>query len=281
MHFQRSSTKRLCSTLLKGVPTNAQLTITLLRIGEANSAPLPPPPQSNSAPPSRPASLNHEDLADLDATNSEIDEAIHKDEDSSTDETHDDASGSPKQKKKASTRIVNFFKGTTSAGVNTKLSVDEVRARVGSKHAKQHLGILPKKNLPRDSGPIEFKCRFNGKKGAVYLSTSPDPAVILFHPQTAASDAIDEEAHGGQGMLDVRKDPKWEIPVREIRELKKIGGLGWKGKIVVGWATEKQVKDGLEVVGKDGKTVRVTAVELRDELFNRLVAMGGQVWQSY
>ncbi|KAK7991321.1 hypothetical protein PG988_000115 [Apiospora saccharicola] len=35
----------LRNTVLKGVPTNAQLTLTLLRIGEANKAPLPPPPR--------------------------------------------------------------------------------------------------------------------------------------------------------------------------------------------------------------------------------------------
>lgn len=39
------------NTLLKGVPTNAQLTITLLRVGEANKAPLPPPPFSGPPPP--------------------------------------------------------------------------------------------------------------------------------------------------------------------------------------------------------------------------------------
>jgi len=39
------------NTLLKGVPTNAQLTITLLRIGEAKKAPLPPPPYSGPPPP--------------------------------------------------------------------------------------------------------------------------------------------------------------------------------------------------------------------------------------
>lgn len=39
------------NTLLKGVPTNAQLTITLLRIGEANKAPLPPPPYAGPPPP--------------------------------------------------------------------------------------------------------------------------------------------------------------------------------------------------------------------------------------
>jgi hypothetical protein len=36
------------NTLLKGVPTNAQLTLTLLRVGEANKAPLPPPPLSEA-----------------------------------------------------------------------------------------------------------------------------------------------------------------------------------------------------------------------------------------
>jgi hypothetical protein len=41
----------LRNTILKGVPTNAQLTLTLLRIGEANKAPLPPPPKSGPPPP--------------------------------------------------------------------------------------------------------------------------------------------------------------------------------------------------------------------------------------
>ena len=41
----------LRNSILKGIPTNAQLTITLLRIGEANKAPLPPPPYSGSPPP--------------------------------------------------------------------------------------------------------------------------------------------------------------------------------------------------------------------------------------
>jgi len=40
----------LRNSILKGVPTNAQLTITLLRIGEVNKSPLPPPPPSASAP---------------------------------------------------------------------------------------------------------------------------------------------------------------------------------------------------------------------------------------
>jgi hypothetical protein len=48
-HWQKLLELR--NTLLKGVPTNAQLTVTLLRIGEANKAPLPPPPFSGPRPP--------------------------------------------------------------------------------------------------------------------------------------------------------------------------------------------------------------------------------------
>jgi hypothetical protein len=47
-HWQKLLELR--NTLLKGVPTDAQLTITLLRIGEANKAPLPPPPSSDTPP---------------------------------------------------------------------------------------------------------------------------------------------------------------------------------------------------------------------------------------
>lgn len=41
---------------------NAQLTITLLRIGEANKAPLPPPPHSKEPPPDEPVEISEEHL---------------------------------------------------------------------------------------------------------------------------------------------------------------------------------------------------------------------------
>ena len=52
----------LRNTVLKGVPTNAQLTITLLRIGEAKKAPLPPPPQTSTPPPNQPTRITNEKL---------------------------------------------------------------------------------------------------------------------------------------------------------------------------------------------------------------------------
>lgn len=67
----------------------------------------------------------------------------------------------------------------------------------------------------------------------------------------------------------------------EIAELKKIGGLGWKTKIIVGWAMNKQIVDGLDITTKDGMELHLTAVVMRDQLFNRLISMGSQMWESW
>jgi len=64
-------------------------------------------------------------------------------------------------------------------------------------------------------------------------------------------------------------------------ELKKMGGYGWKAELVVGWALDREVANGLEIFDRRGNSWKVTAMPLRDELFNRLVAMGGQKWESW
>jgi len=88
--------------------------------------------------------------------------------------------------------------------------------------------------------------------------------------KTGTEDKTDEELH-----------PVWSIAVADIKELKKVGGLGWKAKLVVGWALDREVADGLEIIDKQGNHWNVTAMVLRDELFNRLVAMGGQKWEAW
>lgn len=46
---------------------------------------------------------------------------------------------------------------------------------------------------------------------------------------------------------------------------------------MVGWSTDKSVVDAIEVVDKEGNSWLLTAVTFRDELFNRLMLMGGKV----
>ncbi|GIC87182.1 DUF3292 domain-containing protein [Aspergillus udagawae] len=266
----------LQNSLLKGVPTNAQLTLTLLRIGESNAAPLPPPPSSSlHKAPSRPASIHHDQLT-LGATDEEINRAAAPEpKQDAAQELHEDEK--PK-KKNFGARIVGFFKGTTATGIQTKLAVDRVRAQAGSNQAKNHVGILRKKGqetLPY--GPVDFDARYKGKRGTVVIDSSQQPPLLYF--------TTDSTVIQGDYRLDSRKKGTvlFTIPVTEIQEMRKIGGMGWKGKLVAGWAVgSKEVVDGLILMGKHPHdSYQLTAMSTRNELFNRLVAIDGQVWESF
>ena len=219
-------------------------------------------------PPSKPASLNGDELT-VDASNEEIHDAIHKDPAEKASE--EEAAHEEKKKHKHGAHIIGFFKGTTKTGVNTKFGIDQVRAKVGSQNAKDHLGVLPRGNDLELSGPVDFKGRYKGSKGWIYISTNVPVPTVSFSNRSS----------DGTGLEPESASTKFSVPVQDIRELKKVGGLGWKAKIVVGWATGKTVADGLEITDRKGDTYKVTAVRLREELFNRLVAMGGQKWESW
>jgi hypothetical protein len=224
------------NSLLKGVPTNAQLTITLLRIGEANRAPLPPPPKSNEPPPDEPVEIDKQAITDggLDASHSDIEDAITVDQPSGTDE----GAGSPDSKKKKGgfgAKVMSAFKHTTAAGVETKLTADAARAALGSGHAKQKLGILPSKaelKKKPTEGPVEFKGRYKGKKGAVYVDSSVSPA----SGNRPASPCVYFTTHldGDEVVESMPHEPNWSVAITNIQEIKKLGGLGWKGRIIVG-----------------------------------------------
>jgi len=49
----------------------------------------------------------------------------------------------------------------------------------------------------------------------------------------------------------------------------------------VGWATNREIADGIEIVDNKGNKKLLTAIALREELFNRLVALGGQMWEAW
>ncbi|KAI4734174.1 hypothetical protein E4T50_15280 [Aureobasidium sp. EXF-12298] len=269
------------NTLLKGVPTNAQLTITLLRIGEANKAPLPPPPHSKEPPPDVPAEITDEHLratgADwpLNATQEELDAAMAHDPTTAHETAGADIDHSKDSKHgKKGHKLVSFFKGTIKGTVETALGADKLKAKAGSEPSKQRLGAIPKSKDYNVDGPVDFACRFHGKRGHTIISTrTAIPSVSFTLDKKVAelgSLGREEELH-----------PVWTVPIADIKELKKVGGLGWKAKLVVGWALDREVADGMEIVSKTGEVFTITAMALRDELFNRLVAMGGQKWEAW
>ncbi|OKL64615.1 hypothetical protein UA08_00569 [Talaromyces atroroseus] len=272
-HWQKILELR--NSLLKGVPTNAQLTITLLRLGEVNGSPIPPPPSTTLAEtPSKPTSI-HEDIP-LDASKAEIESAAKPDptiiEQNTEPHPHDDGGKNKAAKKKGFVpAMFRFFRGTTATGVETKLAANYAMARLGRGHAKTQLGILPRKGFtPSPRGPVDFQCRYKGKKGTAVIDCSGEEPILFFTTEVGSSTP----------SIDKAKKVLFSIPIRDIQHLKKLGGMGWKGKLVVGWAeTEKEVIDGLRIIGKDPKqNFHITAMKMRDQLFNRLVAMGDQVW---
>ncbi|KAK3987360.1 hypothetical protein QBC44DRAFT_331635 [Cladorrhinum sp. PSN332] len=268
----------LRNTLLKGVPTNAQLTLTLLRLGEANHAPIPPPPRINSTPPDKPAQITSDDLATtgpdapLAANQAELDSAISYDPRTKheTDGHSVMVTGPDKSQHKKSNRILSFFRGAARGAVKTAVGADTLRAKtVGGHHARDRLGAVPAAEKVPISGPVEFEGRYEGKKGQVVLSTMGTVPMVAF--------VEDKKKNKGDDDLHAI----WSVPVAGVVELVKIGGFGWKSKLVVGWSLEREVNDGLIIRDERGGEYKVMALPLRDELFNRLISMGGQKWESW
>ncbi|KAB5575305.1 hypothetical protein GE09DRAFT_590991 [Coniochaeta sp. 2T2.1] len=277
----------LRNTVLKGVPTNAQLTLTLLRIGEAHNAPLPPPPRIDETPPQEAAKLEGKDLrataggSALNATDAEIDAAIANDPitiKTATGDAEIDAVREPKTgpvKGKRFPRIIDFFRGVSKGAVKTAVGADHLRAKATGAHAaKDRLGAIPADGERPVSGPVEFKARYEGKKGHVYITKKATIPSIGFSVKESL------EKLGLEGEKE-QVNPEWSVAVADIAELKKVGGYGWKAKLLVGWSLGKEINDGLEIVTTRGERYKVTAMPLRDELFNRLVAMGGQKWEAW
>lgn len=141
------------NTILKGVPTNAQLAITLLRVGEANKSPLPPPPRTSKAPSDQPVEITDEHLratgADwpLNATKEELDEATAHDPTAAYETGGDDIDAAKNHRHgKKGSRILGFFKGTTKATVQTAIAGDTIKAKAGKFAAGPsvyHILILP------------------------------------------------------------------------------------------------------------------------------------------
>ncbi|KAI0474922.1 hypothetical protein GGR56DRAFT_643734 [Xylariaceae sp. FL0804] len=277
-HWQKLLEVR--NTILKGVPTNAQLTLTLLRIGEKNKAPIPPPPSTQEPPPERPAEVTDSHLdaagsdAPLDATPEELASAMEHDPQAEDQEGVLDADGGkgPKHRKRGS-RVLGFLKQATKGTVKSAIATDAARAKVGSHPARNRLGAVPKSSSQLFTGPLDFKGRYRGERGRVYITTKSTTPSVAF----SADSKTGRVTGDAQGEL----KPLWSIAIEDVKELKKLGSFSFKAKILVGWSLGKEVNESLEITDETGTVRRVTAMPLRDELFNRLISIGSQKWEAW
>lgn len=243
--------------ILEGMPTNSQLAITLLRNSEIYNSPLAPTPYVDQASPVQPIEISPTSTATstwdtpLGATQEDLVEAAAP-EQSILNAASGPSSEIQETEAREPHRLLGLAKGGVKSAVKIAMRADKFRAKAGRQSATNRLGIIPHRRDAgtKQQGPWTFKARNEGKDGQIHIS-------------------ID-------GMISFNKD--WSLRASDIKELKKHDGLGLKAKIVVSWAMELDVKDGLEIQDHSGKAYVLTAVAQRDQLFRRLCAIGGQRW---
>ncbi|OLN94155.1 hypothetical protein CCHL11_07137 [Colletotrichum chlorophyti] len=263
------------NTLFRGVPTNLQLALTLLRMGEANKAPIPPPARVHHAPPDKSIEIDGEvidaTLGDqpLGASQSQLEEVAERNPEMAEHAGGEDteiqqAVGHGKKREK----VFGLLKGSAKEAAKAVSGVEKLRAKTGSEHAKQRVGVVPSKhNGPQIIGPVEFSARYEGQPGYVYVNSSADIPFVAFNRNSLNSDNL---------------DTVWALNIDGITELRKHSGYGMKSKLAAGWATDGPIYDSLRIVDQDGKDWIVTALPYRDALFNRLCAIGKETkWEVW
>lgn len=156
--------------------------------------------------------------------------------------------------------MVNAVKKVSKGIIETILGTDHIKAVAGVKDAKNRLGVL-KTGSETPVGPTCFPSRFEGVRGNAYINMLPTDSTLSWASLKCEDYAV------------------FSIVLSDILEIKKVGGLEWKSRLIVGWLTSREIADGLVIVDKHGTSWHLTAMPARNELFNRLVAMGPQKWE--
>lgn len=273
----------LRNSLLSGVPTNDQLVLHLLRVGERSHRPLPRPP------PPPLAGTPKEQIKDT-APNPDdelVDEAGNPID-------PEDLHGKDKTMHRAKSKIAGGLKGLSKrmAAFHADVSVDGTKKAVGSTMDKMIWGSA----LKDDDHPEIYPCRINGVKGRIVIDPTDVrdyAARIRFEP-------------AGVG----KTEKAFDRIVSDIVELKKSGisipraALGWiSGADIESqtlWVRMKTAsqrkkdslmrqqeremngsgKRGFKDLGvEDGDVYQISELFRRDQLFDRLVSLGPQRWE--
>ncbi|EEH36123.1 hypothetical protein PAAG_00446 [Paracoccidioides lutzii Pb01] len=256
--------------IFRGVPTNAQLTLTIFRIGEACGYPVPAPPVSLKSKTSESVSTAEEELPQ-----EFLDADINPESPENSSETGEKSPAKAEPEKKTweeplrpeLKRSLLMITLKPLLGQWLLSSILEYFARNANLHSRPH---------PRH---LE-QARYKGQKGAIIIASPPStqPLMLYFttEPGQQSKDFNIEEGKKKGTIL-------FSISINEIQVLKKISVMGWTEKLLVGWSEpNKEVVDGLAISGKNAEQqYQVTAIGRRDSLFNRLISMNGTFWDIY
>ncbi|KXJ96244.1 hypothetical protein Micbo1qcDRAFT_218134 [Microdochium bolleyi] len=358
-------------TIFHGVPTDAQQTIALLRLGESARVPIPPPPPSTLAGALTPGASGSSSSSSLTALNkdgsrpnaaaaviddpsfldasfgdkrlgmtpSQLRHAARTDRAKVQDNSpHDHVLDDAASHGRVLSKVFGGLKVGARLAARAAITADAARGKfLGSRSARLRLGGAAPEgdDIGGKHGsqggedqllaPVEFKARYDGKKGFLYITTDEaGPSLCFTRSRGVATvggpysddddDAggrisdIDSDEDGGEGEINdqqhvpvgagsaavesravdlaesqsqKKKKLVWALPIEEIAELNKFSGYGEKAKVMAGWALDRAIKDGLQIIDRNGEVRLVTAMPKRDELFNRLCAIGQQRWEVW
>lgn len=175
------------------------------------------------------------------------------------DDTVEDDSDEHRSKKIE--RVMGFFKHNSKRAVNLFNKTDKMRAGRGNTHAQARLDLGQTTREVPDAGPYRFPARYNGAAGYLHLATA------------AATPSVAWQSH------DEDLETAWVVMINDIQGISKVDGMSFKTKHFVQWALDKESVNGLKLTTASGGCYHLDPVVKRDEVFNRLIAMGNQIWE--
>jgi hypothetical protein len=284
------STDSSVSTLFRGVSTHLQLGLTLLRLGEANEAPIPPPARVHHAPPDdaididsnvvdalpgdEPMGVSQQKLEDLAEHNPNM--ASHA---GGADTEVEQAAGHGEKREKA----FDMLKAGTRGAAKLIAGAEKLQAKVGAATSRQRAGVVPSsRDQTTIVGPVEFSARYDGQKGFVYVNSGAEEPFLAFNRRSIRTASGGNGGNGDSLSTDPDLHTVWTLKIDDIRQLRKHSGYGMKAKLMAGWATNAAIYDDLRIVDAQDKSWVVTALPYRDALFNRLFAISSKAkWEVW
>lgn len=188
---------------------------------------------------------------------------------------HDSEMTSTTTDSNKSSKVLRFVKGGFKGAVKFGIGVDKVRAKTGKESAKQRVGVMPKKDQQPLIERNEFRGMYHGKQGIIQLEVSGTTRRVSFSEEKHST----KERIGLAGSEGTQR--LWSLPIDQIHGLLKHSGYGFKSKLFAGWAMDRPMRDSLGITDAQGTEYVLTAIPFRDELFNRLCAIGSQTWEVW
>ncbi|KAL8276463.1 hypothetical protein RQP46_011113 [Phenoliferia psychrophenolica] len=264
------------NSIFSGVPTNAQLVLHIARMAEEEFDPLPSPP----LPPTATDTKNELSKTgiDEDAGNELVDDKTKSGDDPDDDEK---PSVTHKVMAKGTKKLLGGLRlaAKKAATFRGDVTIADTRQKVGNKVDRVFYQSRAKDDLTADSYPAKL----DGTSGHI----------VITHQEGLAPTLTFEPLHHPD-------KPSFNEPVADLVEVKKVGVfiaralLGWAAAInIEGTGLEMRFKTHVERkldgIGKgeephdedhEGQLWAFSHVARRDQLFLRLLSMGGQKWET-